>query len=128
MKSKLLVLLLAMALAIVGFSACYSYMGHRYYLNTPSFAPTNPGHVQLLRHEPKRQHIQLGEVWIRPEPGMSSHFVENSLRERASAMGADALVIVEDRYFNRYVGRYSYWHGHRAYRERDIVGVAIRYR
>jgi len=127
MKSKLLAIVLATA-AIVGFSACYSYMGHRYYLNTPSFAPTNPAHVQLLRQEPKRQHIQLGEVWIRPEPGMSAHFVENSLRERASAMGADALVIVEDRYFNRYVVGYSYWHGHRAYRERDIVGVAIRYR
>ncbi len=126
MKSKLLAIVLGTA-AIVGFSACYSYMGHRYYLNTPSFSPTNPAHVQLLRHEPRRQHIQLGEVWIRPEPGMSAYFVENSLRERASAMGADALVIVEDRYFNRNAVR-SYWHGQRVYRERDIVGVAIRYR
>jgi hypothetical protein len=128
MKGKRLVIFLGMILALVGFSACYSYLGHRYYLNTPSFSPTNPAHVQLLRHEPKRSHVQLGEVWIRPEPGMSATFVENSLRDRAAAMGADALVIVVDRYFYRYYVAHYYWHSHRAYRERDIVGVAIRYR
>ena len=127
MKRNHVVILSAALFAILGLSACYSYMGQRYYLNTPNFAPTNPAQVRLLRREPNRAHVQLGEVWIRPEPGMSAYYVEDRLRERAAAMGADALVIVVDRYFHRYVV-HDWWYGRRAYRERDILGIAIRYR
>jgi hypothetical protein len=123
MKTNHIVILAAAGIALVGFVGCYSYIGHQYYPDVPHYPATNPGHVQVLRHEPGRSHIQLGEVWIRPDPGMSPGFVENSLRERAAAMGADALVIVVDRYIGGY-----YWYGRRAYRERDIEGIAIRYR
>jgi hypothetical protein len=126
MKTKsIVIILMAASMALIGFAGCYSYIGHHYYPDVPYYPATNPGHVQLLRHEPGRSHIQLGEMWIRPEPGMSDAFVENSLRERAAAMGADALVIVVDRYFSRYD---HYWYGHHIYRERDIEGIAIRYR
>ncbi len=127
MKRPHLAILSVAILAVLGFSACYSYIGQRYYLRTPYFAPADPAHVRLLRQAPNRAHVQLGEVWIRPEPGMSAYFVEDSLRQRAAAMGADALVIVVDRYFHRYVV-HGWWYGHRAYRERDILGIAIRYR
>ncbi len=127
MTKRWICLLAASALAF-GTLACYPYYsGERYFPRAPRFEPTHPDHVRLLRYAPRRPHIQLGEVWIRPEPGMSRRYVENSLRARGAALGADAVVIVEDRYFNRYVARYS-WYGRRYYRERVIVGIAIRYR
>ncbi len=42
-------------------------------------------------------------------------------------MGADALVIVRDKYYREGVV-YSYWRGPRAVYERHIVGIAIRYK
>jgi len=42
-------------------------------------------------------------------------------------MGADALVIVADRNFREGTVS-SYWRGPRAVYERQIVGIAIRYR
>jgi hypothetical protein len=49
------------------------------------------------------------------------------LREKAALMGADALVIVADRYFGGGVV-YDYWRGPRRIYRRQIVGIAIRYR
>lgn len=112
---------------MIGTFACMPFSGKYRYTRTPYLEPTDPARVQLLRYEPRRPHIQLGEVWIRPDPGMSRFYVENTLRARAASLGADAVVIIRDRYFNRHVVRH-YWHGHRTYREREIVGVAIRYR
>lgn len=126
MKKRCLPIVLIAASVLAGI-ACSPYSGQFHYTRTPYFEPTHPDDVRLLRTDPRRPHIQLGEVWIRPEPGMSSRYVENTLRARAAALGANALVIVEDRYFNRYVVR-NYRYGHRAYRERSIVGIAIRYR
>ena len=127
MRAKTM-LILTMAVIVMGLAACtYPYAGGRAYTGGPRYAPTNPAQVRLLRYEPRRPHAQLGEVWLRPEPGMSSRYVEHSLRERAAALGADALVIVEDGYFRRHAVRH-YWQGRISYRERVIVGIAIRYR
>ena len=58
---------------------------------------------------------------------MDRYYVEGLLREKAAAMGADALVIVRDRYYREGVV-FSYWRGPRAVYDRHIVGIAIRYR
>ncbi len=127
MKSRSLVIMIT-AIIVAWSAACfYPYAGGHHFSGSPRFAPTDPAHVRLLRHEPNRPHIQLGEVWLRPDPGMSARFVERRLREKAAALGADALVIVEDRYLRGHAARH-YWHGRVAYRERVIVGIAIRYR
>ncbi|OGD30334.1 MAG: hypothetical protein A2Y56_08930 [Candidatus Aminicenantes bacterium RBG_13_63_10] len=126
MRKHWLPIILISAIAL-GAMACFPYAGQQYYARAPRFEPTHPSQVRLLRSEPRRPHIQLGEVWIRPDPGMSPNYVENTLKSRAAALGANALVIVEDRYFKQNVVR-SYWHGRRYYRDRVIVGVAIRYR
>ncbi len=126
MKAKLLSVLFLAAFAL-GSISCYRPYGHRYYPDTPRFAPTEPRGVELLRREPRRDNIRLGEVWIRPDYGMDRFFVEGVLREKAAAMGADALVIVRDRYFREGVV-FNYWYGRRAVYERHIVGIAIRYR
>jgi len=126
MKAKWLSMLFLAGL-ILAVASCYRPYGYRFYPETPRFAPTDPTVVNLLRRQPRRDHIQLGEVWIRPGYRMDRFYVEGVLREKAAAMGADALVIVADRYFREGVV-FNYWHGPRAVYERHIVGIAIRYR
>ncbi|MGA2362391.1 MAG: hypothetical protein ABSG73_08005 [Candidatus Aminicenantales bacterium] len=126
MKAKWLTILFLAALTL-GIVSCYRPYGYSFYPGVPRFTPTNPGAVELMRHDPRGDHIRLGEVWIRPDPGMSRGYVEGILREKAALMGADALVIVADRYFREGVV-YNYWRGRMAVYERQIVGVAIRFR
>ncbi|MGZ5439837.1 MAG: hypothetical protein ACXWFJ_08300 [Candidatus Aminicenantales bacterium] len=126
MKTKWIpALILAMLLPSV--AACARYSGYHYYPHTPRFGPTDPARVDLLRREPRRDHIRIGEVWIRPTRQMDRYYVEGLLRDRAARMGADALVIVADRYFQEGVV-YNYWRGARSVNARQIVGIAIRYR
>jgi hypothetical protein len=126
MKAKW-ILILALAVAMLGLVSCYRPYGYHFYPEAPRFAPTNPASVELMRREPRGDHIRLGEVWIRPSRGMDRGYVEGILREKAAAMGADAVVIVVDRFFREGIV-YNYWRGTMAYYERHIVGVAIRYR
>ena len=126
MKAKLLTALAAAAV-LVGVVSCYHPYGYRLYPDTPRFAPPHPAQVELLRRAPRAEHIRLGEVWIRPTYRMSRRYVESVLREKAARMGADALVIVADRYFGERV-EFSFWYGPRPVYDRHIVGIAIRYR
>jgi hypothetical protein len=124
-KNWLLILVLAGLMA--GLVSCYHPFGYSFYPDAPRFAPTNPAGVELLRRDQKRDHIRLGEVWIRPDPGMDRGYVDGILREKAALMGADALVIVVDRFFREGVV-YNYWRGRMPVYERHIIGVAIRYK
>ncbi len=126
MKAKWLPGLILVAVT-AGTLSCYRPYGYRFYPGTPRFSPTHPADVDLLRREPRREHIRLGEVWIRPDFGMDRYDVEGVLRENAARMGADALVIVADKFFREGVV-YNYWRGRRAVYERHIVGIAIRFR
>jgi len=127
MKPKRLTIILLAAVIAATAVSCYRSYGYHFYPQTPRFAPTSPAEVQLLRGEPKRDHIRLGEVWIRPSRHADRYWVEDTLREKAAAMGADALVIVADRYFRGHAV-YNYWYGPRRVYRRQIVGIAIRYR
>ncbi len=126
MKSKWLSIPLLAALVLAGISCSRPY-GYRFYPDKPRFAPTHPGSVELLRRGPRRDHIQLGEVWIEPSPRWGRGYVEGILREKTAAMGGDALVIVVDRFFREGVV-FNYWRGPTAVYERRIVGIAIRFR
>jgi hypothetical protein len=125
MRAKLIAVI-ALAALLAGTAACYRPYGFHFYPDAPRFAPTNMDRVELLRREPRRDNIRLGEVWIRPTPRMSRFYVEGVLREKTAAMGGDALVIVADKFFRDGVV-FSYWHGPRPVYERQIVGIAIRY-
>lgn len=126
MKAKLLSVLFLAAFAL-GTISCYRPYGSRFYSGTPRFFSTDPRGVELLRREPRRDHIRLGKVWIRPNYGMDRFYVEGVLREKAAALGGDALVIVNDRYFRKSTV-YNYRHGRMRVQRRRIVGIAIRYR
>ncbi len=90
------------------------HFGHHFYPDAPRLAATDPARVALLKGAPSRDHIRLGEVWIRPNQEMDRFYVEGVLREKAAGMGADALVIVADASKSGFDGR--------------IVGIAVSYK
>jgi len=92
MRNKInLVLLCGIFAAVAGISSCRPYTGSRLYPDRPHFARTHPDQVMLIKRRPRRGYIELGQVWIRPEPRMSRYFVEKKLRKKAARMGTDDL-------------------------------------
>ncbi|WP_369986943.1 hypothetical protein [Pseudomonas xanthosomatis] len=90
-------LLGAMALAL---TACSSIDAHTTeYVGAPHPAPTAPGNVEILRSEPTRPHVRLGEILVSAgtEPAASVSEIEQKLRSEAAAIGGDAVVVVYDR-------------------------------
>jgi hypothetical protein len=68
------------------------------YIGGPTYPPSDPAKVEILRTMPTRRYVQLGE--IRAEPSSTSTDVvkiETALRNQAAKMGADAAVVVVDR-------------------------------
>lgn len=100
------------------------------YIGVPQAAPTNPSSVEILRREPKRPHVQLGEVFLSPSDSVPVDRIEAALREEAAKLGAEAAVVVQDR--TRRIGTvvsgtwWSRWQT--PVYGRRIVAVAIRYR
>jgi hypothetical protein len=125
---KNLTFLFILFITITGISSCRSYLGFEFFPGAPRFERTHPDRVLLLRNRPRRDHIDLGEVWIRPKPRMSRYFVESKLREKAARMGADALVITVDEHFHDRLAVRRYRRGTMVYPEMLILGVAIRFR
>ena len=125
MKYKLLFLVLGVIFLI----SCMPQVYVNYYPGFHRFPPTDPSSVELLRHEPGRRHIRFAEVSIEQTPDLSPYYVEQRLREKAAAIGAQALVIVVDNALRRGTVMWRDWSPRRVYREREriIVGVAIRF-
>ncbi|MFN7990121.1 MAG: hypothetical protein U0529_21795 [Thermoanaerobaculia bacterium] len=121
--------LLAAALA-ASLSACATVdVASERYLGVPQVAPTAPASVEILRREPKRPHVRLGEVFLSPSDGAKTDEIEKALREEAAKLGAEAAVVVQDR--TKRIGTYvtgGWWvRYHTPIYGRQIVAVAIRY-
>jgi hypothetical protein len=100
------------------------------YIGVQSYPPTNPADIEILRTEPTRPNIRLGEVRAEPSSdSVSVQKIEQSLRNAAAKMGADAIVIVYDR--TQVTGAYvtGPWFGRTVQQTtgRVVVGVAIKY-
>jgi hypothetical protein len=129
MRKKMNLIFLCALLAVTaGISSCRPYAGFEFYSRTPRFTKNHPSHVMLITHRPRRDHIVLGEVWIKTDPRKSRRFVEKKLRKKAARMGADAVVITEDRYSRDRMAYRRYRRGTTVYKERIFGGVAIRFR
>jgi len=61
MKTKKLLILYLTAFVWMS-ASCYRRYGFRFYPDAPRFSPTDPAWIALLRNEPRREHIRLGEV------------------------------------------------------------------
>lgn len=69
------------------------------YVGAPSYQPTEPHGVQILRAEPTVPHERLGEVEVdaSPDPAPSVVEIEKKLCAAAAKLGANAVVVVYDR-------------------------------
>jgi len=124
----LLVLTAAAALLLTGCSSV-SAESHRY-IGTPESPPTDAAKVQILRHEPKRPHVKLGEIALTPsgEPDVAE--IEKALREEAAKLGGDAAVLVYDR--TKRIGTYvtgGWWVQYASpIYGRAIIAAAVKYK
>ncbi len=107
----------------------YVTVNTRPYLGMPSYPPTDPASVEILRTEPLRPHERLGEITLEPQGSPSVTEMEQKLREAAAKMGANAAVLVADRTMRMGAVVTGPWYGRQVSPEfqRFIVAVAIRY-
>ena len=96
----------------------------------PTFAPTDPANVEILRTEPTRPHVRLGEVRAEPsDQEVSAAKIEEALRKGAAKLGANAAVVVYDK--TQVTGAYvtGPWYGRSIEQidSRVVIAVAIRY-
>ena len=96
----------------------------------PTYAPSDPAQVQILRAPPTRPHVRLGEVTAQPSSdSVSAVEIEAALRKAAAKMGADAAVVVYDK--TQTTGAYvtGPWWGRQVQtiQGRVIIAVAIKY-
>lgn len=96
----------------------------------PTFSPTDPATVEILRTEPTRPHVRLGEVHAEPsDEEVSAAKIEEALRKGAAKLGANAAVVIYDR--TQVTGAYvtGPWYGRsiEQIQSRVVVAVAIRY-
>jgi len=119
--------LLVSALALAG-CASVDVFSERY-IGVPAATATSPASVEILRKEPKRPHVQLGEVVASPSNGATTDEIELALKKEAAKLGANAAVVVQDR--TRRIGTSvsgTWWvRYHSPVYARQIVAVAIRY-
>ena len=96
-KSVLTITLAATALLVS--TGCQTVStSHTQDIGAPKFPPSDPTQVQILRTEPTRAHVKLGEV--RAEPSSEKVDVtkiETALKQEAAKLGADAAVVVYDK-------------------------------
>jgi hypothetical protein len=100
------------------------------YLGVQSYPPSDPAQIQIVRKEPTRPSLQLGEVRAEPSSEKVSVLeIETALRNAAAKMGADAVVIVLDRTEVTGAVVTGPWYGRTIQQVtgRVIVGVAIKY-
>ncbi len=128
----LLALLVALgAAAVLLLTGCSSVSAESHpYIGAPTFPSSDPAKVVVLRHEPRRPHVRLGEIVLEPSGSPDVLEIEKAMREEAAKLGGDAAVLVYDR--TRRMGTVVTGDWWVAYAmpiyERVIVAVAIKYR
>ncbi|EPA93980.1 hypothetical protein [Pseudomonas sp. G5(2012)] len=98
-RLKLSLLAGGLAAALLALSGCATVDAQTTaYVGVEHPAPTLPSEIVVLRSEPLRPHVRLGEILIDasvdPAPPITE--VEQKLREEAAKLGGDAVVVVYD--------------------------------
>jgi hypothetical protein len=100
------------------------------YIGVPTYPPTDPATIQVMRTEPTRPNVKLGEITVEPS-SMDTPVakIEAKLQAAAAKMGANAVVIVVDRTQNMGAVVTGGWYNRQISPVvgRVIVGVAIHY-
>jgi hypothetical protein len=132
MKSMTRILTLGLAIAtLILVTGCQTISIHSTQeIGGPTFPPSDPAQVQILRTAPTKPHVRLGEVRAEPsDESVSAAKIEEALRKAAARMGADAAVVVSDS--TQVTGAYvtGPWYGRSIQRieGRVVIAVAIKY-
>lgn len=122
----------ALLASVLALSACATVDAQTTaYVGVEHPAPTLASEVQVLRVEPTRPHVRLGEILIDasvdPAPPITQ--VEQKLREEAAKLGADAVVVVYDQIqpVAAYVTGPLWSRDIETIQGRKLKGIAIRY-
>lgn len=96
------------------------------YISMPAYALTDPSKIQILQQFPQQPHQNIGEILIEPDSETrTTAEIEQKLREQASNLGADAVVIVEDRIAQAGLRYYGYYREEPVYGH-QVKGIAIK--
>ncbi len=102
------------------------------YPNVGDFPPTEPARVQILRAEPARPHVKLGEITVdaSSSPPPTPQEVDGKLRAAAAKLGADAAVVVVDTTQPGLPVAGGTWWGRTPMSRtaREVIAVAVKYR
>jgi hypothetical protein len=119
------------AAALLGVVGCNTVsVQTRQDLGLPTYPPTDPATVQILRTAPTAPHVRLGEITAEPASvDTPVAQIETKLQQAAAKIGANAVVIVVDR--TQVVGAtvVGGWYNRQLSPDigRVIIGVPIRY-
>ena len=118
---------LALAMLLTGCSFVSTRL--QPYVGGPRFPPTDPTRVEILRAEPTRAHVRLGEIFAEPSGQPTVAQYEQALREAGAKMSADAVVVVYDQMqvLGSVVGGPWWAPSASPIVGRVVVGLAIRY-
>jgi hypothetical protein len=123
----------ALLASALGLSACATVDAQTTaYVGVEHPAPTIPAEVQILRTEPMRPHVRLGEILVDasvdPAPPIAQ--VEEKLRDEAAKLGADAVVVVYDHIgpVAAYVTGPLWSRDVETIQGRKLKGIAIKYK
>src|SRR5215831_7035983 len=94
---KTLMALVALALAAGSVSCASVSASSERLIGAPSFPPTRPETVLILRREPRKPHERIGHVFIEPSGSPPVTEIEEAIRTETARLGGDAAVIVFDR-------------------------------
>jgi hypothetical protein len=91
---------------------------HTQDIGGPRFSPSDPAQIEILRDVPATPHVELGQVWGHSsDTGEDVLKLEAALRKEAARLGADAIVVWQDRIETSADG----------VRGRTVIGAAIKY-
>ncbi len=95
----------------------------------PTYPPTNPATVQILREAPAQPNVKLGEITAEPQSTSTPvSEIEAKLREAGAKMGANAVVIVVETTFTKAAAARGLWDSPLSSDIGQVfVGVPIRY-
>ncbi len=129
-KQRSIIVGLGVAFLLLGIGCQTVSTTHTQLIGAPRYAASDPAQVQILRTEPTRPHVRLGEVRAEPsDENMDAAKIEEALRKEAAKLGADAVVVVDDRTQITGAVVTGPWRGRSIQRleGRVVIAVAIKY-
>ncbi|MVV47553.1 hypothetical protein EJA72_04700 [Pseudomonas sp. PB120] len=132
-RFKLSMLAGGLTAALLALSGCATVDAHTTaYVGVEHPAPTQASQVVVMRTEPLRPHVRLGEVVIdaSTDPAPPITDVEQKLREESAKLGGDAVVVVYDHIqpVGRYVTGPLWSRGIETIQGQKLKGIVIKYR